>query len=203
MIRPLYILFTIAAAIIVVKLLYMASRRIGLQWVLTLLFVLAVLGMMMLSRGVGPRPPVIGWETRMPPPASPVSVPPPPSSTEIRTIDDARLEYEVAQAEVGDGSTHVVQSRYADQEHVGAHTGAAKSVVTRLRKTVSRYEPEAKGDEIVWTLVMGAAIAIFLYLAYLFLDAGTRGHFTWQLRIISVLAFVAVCVAIAALRDGL
>ena len=39
MIRPLYILLTIAAAIIVVKLLCKVGRRIGLQWVLTLLFV--------------------------------------------------------------------------------------------------------------------------------------------------------------------
>ncbi|HUU82713.1 MAG TPA: hypothetical protein VM243_04335 [Phycisphaerae bacterium] len=45
-----------------------------------------------------------------------------------------------------------------------------------------------------WTLVSGLALAAMIYLAYLFVDSGTRGHFTWPLRIFSVLAFVAICV---------
>ena len=45
-----------------------------------------------------------------------------------------------------------------------------------------------------WTLVSAIALAAMVYLAYLFLDAGTRGQFTWPLRIFSVVAFVGICI---------
>jgi hypothetical protein len=35
---------------------------------------------------------------------------------------------------------------------------------------------------------------------YAFLDAATRGHFTWRLRIVSIVAFLSFCAAMAALR---
>jgi len=38
---------------------------------------------------------------------------------------------------------------------------------------------------------------------YVFLDAGTRGQFTWRLRIMAVVAFAATWVAIASLRGEL
>ena len=51
-----------------------------------------------------------------------------------------------------------------------------------------------------FTVVMALAIAAFLGVGYVFLDAGTRGQFTWRLRIAAVVAFAAVCVAMASLR---
>lgn len=44
-----------------------------------------------------------------------------------------------------------------------------------------------------WPVVSAAALAAMIYLAYLFLDAGTRGQFTWLLRLFSVVAFLAIC----------
>lgn len=56
---------------------------------------------------------------------------------------------------------------------------------------------------VVPSLLIAGAIAVFLYIGYILLDAGTRGHFTWSLRIVSVLAFGVLLVTLAALRLGL
>lgn len=53
------------------------------------------------------------------------------------------------------------------------------------------------------SLLTALSIAAFLAVGYVFLDAGTRGQFTWSLRIASVVAFAAICVAISALRHQL
>ena len=52
-------------------------------------------------------------------------------------------------------------------------------------------------------LLTAVAIAAFLCVGYVFLDAGTRGHFTWRLRITAVVAFAAIWVAMASLRGQL
>lgn len=52
------------------------------------------------------------------------------------------------------------------------------------------------------TGLMAFAIGALLYLGYIFLDAGTRGHFTWSLRFVSVVTFAALCLAISVLRHG-
>ncbi len=53
-----------------------------------------------------------------------------------------------------------------------------------------------------WMAVSVAALGVMIFLAYLFLDADTRGQFTWTLRIFSVAAFAAVCVSIVLLRPA-
>jgi hypothetical protein len=50
------------------------------------------------------------------------------------------------------------------------------------------------------SLLTAAVIAAFLGVGYVFLDASTRGHFTWPLRIAAVAAFAAIYVAMSALR---
>ncbi len=52
-------------------------------------------------------------------------------------------------------------------------------------------------------LLTAVAIAAFLCVGYVFLDAGTRGHFTWRLRITALVAFAAIWVAMASLRGQL
>lgn len=46
------------------------------------------------------------------------------------------------------------------------------------------------------TLLSMFALCILLYLAYVFVDTGTRGHFTWTLRVAAALAFVGICGAL-------
>ena len=49
---------------------------------------------------------------------------------------------------------------------------------------------------------VAALIAVaFLYIGYLFLDAGTRGQFSWTLRIASIVAFGVICALVALLRQ--
>ena len=48
--------------------------------------------------------------------------------------------------------------------------------------------------------VGGLIVVAFLYIGYLFLDAGTRGQFTWTLRIISIIGFFSICGVVAMLR---
>jgi hypothetical protein len=47
--------------------------------------------------------------------------------------------------------------------------------------------PDGRG--LLLNLLSGALIAAFLGVGYIALDAGTRGHFTWSLRILTVLTF--------------
>ena len=200
MIRPLLILALIFGAIIAAKMLYKVTRHVGLQWVLTLLVVFAALGAMVMHRTSSPRSPSLPWGLGEEAPMPSVGEPSPPALGRIPAPDQGPITYEIT---YDDGSTAVVTSGEPYIEKVTAHAGVKKSVVTRFQQTVSRYGQGATRGGIVWTLLKGVAIAAFLYLSYLFLDAGTRGHFTWQLRVISVLAFVGICVAIAALRGGL
>ncbi|MCP4247722.1 MAG: hypothetical protein GY778_11795 [bacterium] len=57
----------------------------------------------------------------------------------------------------------------------------------------TRLQVERPGIRAVLAAVVLAAM---IFLAYLFLDSGTRGQFTWPLRIFSALAFVGICVAL-------
>lgn len=53
---------------------------------------------------------------------------------------------------------------------------------------------------ILSSLLTAVVIASFLGVGYVFLDASTRGQFTWPLRIVAVVAFAAIYVAMSALR---
>jgi hypothetical protein len=49
-------------------------------------------------------------------------------------------------------------------------------------------------------VLMALAIASFLGVGYVFLDAGTHGQFTWSLRVAAAVAFAGVWVAMSSLR---
>ncbi len=77
-----------------------------------------------------------------------------------------------------------------------------ESLSTNPRRSRVRHLPVS----IAWllpSLLTALSIGSFLAVGYVFLDAGTRGQFTWPLRIASVVAFAAICVAISALRQQL
>ncbi|MCH7813261.1 MAG: hypothetical protein IID40_04490 [Planctomycetes bacterium] len=64
----------------------------------------------------------------------------------------------------------------------------------------TRVQVERPG---IRTVLAAVVLAVMIFLAYLFLDSGTRGQFTWPLRIFSALAFVGICVALALFGHGL
>jgi len=72
----------------------------------------------------------------------------------------------------------------------------------RLRKPWFGHLRIVRGG-LVWNLVTALSIAAFLFVGYVLLDASTRGHFTWSLRILSVLVLVGVFMTMAAMRAGL
>lgn len=50
------------------------------------------------------------------------------------------------------------------------------------------------------SLLTALAIGAFLYLGYILLDASTRGHFTWSLRLLSLFSFSVLVGALVLLR---
>ena len=63
-------------------------------------------------------------------------------------------------------------------------------------KDVFTQEVVPRGRRFAITGVSLVILSILVYLAYLFVDTGTRGHFTWTLRIATVAAFVGICTAL-------
>jgi hypothetical protein len=58
-------------------------------------------------------------------------------------------------------------------------------------ETLIRSVRHESGSSLVALAVSGSLLAAFLFVGYLFLDSGTRGHFTWTLRITMLVAFLA------------
>ncbi|MFQ5490069.1 MAG: hypothetical protein ACE5GE_05040, partial [Phycisphaerae bacterium] len=106
-------------------------------------------------------------------------------------------------------TTHVFESRFGDDDLPGEgwvfDTGVVRVDPGRSVSIESTSLVEAPGwaapirnparGDIpgAWTAVSALALGVMVYLAYLFVDAGTRGQFTWRLRFFSVAAFVGIC----------
>ena len=77
------------------------------------------------------------------------------------------------------------------------------TVIAISQTSESRAPPTRRGTfaGIVGFAVAGLIVVAFLYIGYLFLDAGTRGQFSWTLRIASIVAFGVICAVVALLRQ--
>ena len=64
-------------------------------------------------------------------------------------------------------------------------------------------EHRAKPHGIGWWLLSATAVIGFIFVAYVFLDAGTRGQFTWPLRILSLIGAGIVFAVVSTLRNSL
>ncbi len=80
------------------------------------------------------------------------------------------------------------------------HGTARLSILTerRLPGLLHRFSPR-----VVWSAITACAIAALMFVGYIALDAGTRGHFTWPLRVLTVLCFGAIITTVVALRHAL
>jgi hypothetical protein len=54
-----------------------------------------------------------------------------------------------------------------------------------------------------WTLASAAGLGLAIFILYTFLNAGTKGHLAWPLRIASVAAFIVLCLGLLAIRGHL
>lgn len=83
---------------------------------------------------------------------------------------------------------------------VTTQDGAEIAIVQTSRSRAPRTYRGAIAEGVVFAA--GALIVVaFLYIGFLFLDAGTRGQFTWTLRVVSIVAFGVICAAVALLRQ--
>lgn len=81
---------------------------------------------------------------------------------------------------------------------------AVEGVPAIVRTTSTRRDANRAGrTSILHNILTALEIAAFLCVAYVFMDGATRGQFTWSLRLVSVVAFAAIYVALTSLRHQL
>lgn len=116
-----------------------------------------------------------------------------PSNAEIQAhIDEAMSR------------VRIDQERFENEMQVRIDTmeGTMATSYVYDSKSQRRHHPQrGLPGRLGTSLVIGFVMFAFLYVCYLFLDAGTRGQFTWSLRIASLLAFVFMMVAIQVLHQ--
>jgi hypothetical protein len=78
---------------------------------------------------------------------------------------------------------------------------AAQQASALLKQT---REAEARiGNQRVrgaWTFFSAGILALVIFILYAFLNAGTKGHLAWTLRIVSVAAFLVLCYGLLVIR---
>ncbi|UCG32657.1 MAG: hypothetical protein JSU68_13450 [Phycisphaerales bacterium] len=87
----------------------------------------------------------------------------------------------------------------ADPRHRAAVRVFPEKLARELRATITDFvetELTPLMRRTAGTLLSMFALCILLYLAYVFVDTGTRGHFTRTLRVAAALAFVGICGAL-------
>ena len=111
---------------------------------------------------------------------------------------------------LGNGTSHshgISKLAYTSSDNVFSEqtivTNQDGTVIAISQTSESRAPPTRRGTfaGIVGFAVAGLIVVAFLYIGYLFLDAGTRGQFSWTLRIASIVAFGAICAVVALLRQ--
>lgn len=124
---------------------------------------------------------------------------------------------------ISNGEVLEVESRFAQSESLTVRDkirGAGKSakraikdqasnLKTRIRRTRNSWDSGWIHDiraqrvlgkhSILWHGLVALAIVALLFVGYVFLDASTRGHFSWPLRIASVFAFALLFAVVAIL----
>ena len=111
--------------------------------------------------------------------------------------------------------SHVTQTHVTVSREIGSvavSTGTEEMAVSSERIATSeapaptppesnRQDSEAEGRG-TWLsrIANSGAVAVLITLAYLFLDAGTRGRYTWPLRFGSIAVFAGFCVLLWRLR---
>ena len=114
-----------------------------------------------------------------------------PALTPTVAIADGMVQYSEAAVD-GRGEFTVA----IDHGHGTARVAAVTE--RRLPGPLHRFTPK-----VVWSAITACAIAALMFVGYIALDAGTRGQFTWPLRVLSLLCFGAIITTVVALRHAL
>ncbi len=76
------------------------------------------------------------------------------------------------------------------------------SQVTRTAREMKDQAREARRTW-AWTIASALVLALFMFIIYSFLNAGTKGHLAWPLRIISITAFALLAAGLLIVRGHL
>lgn len=118
-----------------------------------------------------------------------------------------RLHHAPQRYEEASHSHGISKSAFASSDKVFAEqtivTNEDGTVIAISQTSRSRAPRTHRGTVvgIVGFAVAGLIVVAFLYIGYLFLDSGTRGQFSWTLRIASIVAFGVICAVVALLRQ--
>ena len=70
-------------------------------------------------------------------------------------------------------------------------TQTRRQVQQRIQKTLRARKDEYSHHG--WTVIATVLLALATFLVYSFLNAGSKGHMAWTLRLISLTAFILLC----------
>jgi len=117
------------------------------------------------------------------------------------TLDEVRKFTERRQSEAFTRASAAVRARLSDAAERGRRVEGVRipraPVVARVAP-VPAFSPEPPSTLLrrPWGVFQALVVALFLYVGYVFLDASTRGQFTWKLRILSAMAFATIVILI-------
>lgn len=125
----------------------------------------------------------------------------PSREVEVQTrLIQARQQYEIADHKHRTPKSARTSSATASSDWTVINEDGKVIAISQTSESRAPRTYRGKLSGIVGFAVGGLIILAFLYIGYLFLDAGTRGQFTWTLRIISIVAFFGICGVVAMLR---
>ncbi len=117
------------------------------------------------------------------------SIPPRPSEIEIQAHIDAAMSH-----------VQLDQQRIEHQMQLQINAMEGDVALVNVHDHQPSHRRLFNRGFLGKSLMIGMVMFAFLYVCYLFLDAGTRGQFTWSLRIISLFAFIMMMIVIQVLH---
>jgi len=78
----------------------------------------------------------------------------------------------------------------------------SREAVKSLAREMSAARKTARGEEtrLGWTVLSAVLLGLVTYFLYSFLNAGSKGHLAWPLRIISIAAYLLLCLGLFFIR---
>ena len=78
-------------------------------------------------------------------------------------------------------------------------------IASQLIQSTQEYRAEVKKarQTWAWTVASALVLGLFIYIIYSFLNAGTKGHLAWPLRLVSITAFLILAAVLLVVRGHL
>ncbi|MBI4602650.1 MAG: hypothetical protein HY721_11890 [Planctomycetes bacterium] len=99
-----------------------------------------------------------------------------------------------------------VERPYGAVYRTALRVKAGDEAVDRLAEKLERaardgqLERFARRRELFWGIAGALGMALVMFLVYSFLNAGTKGHFAWPLRLVCLSTLVALCLGLMYLK---